>query len=99
MPLHKTKEAVRTTGQPLSLSRLLKWQTLKNYFFLCLFRRKRFLRLCVDILCLLCFFPFGIFNDYLVFTAATNDLDGLNAGMSCAGMVIVVCLVMLRAAF
>ena len=55
-----TEEAVRTTGQPLSLSRLLKWQTLKNYFFLCLFLRKRFLRLCVAILCLLCFFPFGI---------------------------------------
>lgn len=55
-----TEEAVRTTGQPLSLSRLLKWQTLKNYFFLCLFLRKRFLRLCVAILCLFLFFPLGI---------------------------------------
>ena len=56
----KIKEAVRTTGQPLSLSRLLKWQTLKNYFFLCLFLRKRFLRLCVAILCLFLFLPLGI---------------------------------------
>ena len=32
----------------------------KDYFFLCLSFLKRFLRLCVDILCLLCFLPFGI---------------------------------------
>ena len=32
----------------------------KAYFFLCLSFLKRFLRLCVDILCLLCFLPFGI---------------------------------------
>ena len=32
----------------------------KDYFFLCLFFLSLFLRLCVDILCLLCFFPFGI---------------------------------------
>ena len=34
----KIKEAVRTTGQPLSLSRLLKWQTLKitsSYVYSC----------------------------------------------------------------
>ena len=33
---------------------------LKFYFFLCLFLRKRFLRLCVDILCLFLFLPLGI---------------------------------------
>ena len=32
----------------------------EDYFFLCLSFLKRFLRLCVDILCLLCFLPFGI---------------------------------------
>ena len=32
----------------------------KNYFFLCLFFLKRFLRLWVDILCLFLFFPLGI---------------------------------------
>ena len=32
----------------------------RAYFFLCLSFLKRFLRLCVDILCLLCFLPFGI---------------------------------------
>ena len=51
---------VGPVGQTLFISRLLKWQTRKDYFFLCLFLRKRFLRLCVAILCLLCFFPFGI---------------------------------------
>ncbi len=57
------------------------------YFFLCLFLRKRFLRLCVDILCLLCFLPFGIlllFKNYyfvLFFTSAIKDLAGLKAGM------------------
>lgn len=30
------------------------------YFFLCLFFLKRFLRLCVAILCLFLFFPLGI---------------------------------------
>lgn len=60
MPLHKKLK--RPSGLPvsLSLSRLLKWQTLKNYFFLCLFLRKRFLRLCVAILCLFLFLPLGI---------------------------------------
>ena len=33
----------------------------QNYFFLCLFFRKRFLRLWVAILCLFLFFPLGIF--------------------------------------
>lgn len=33
---------------------------LKDYFFLCLSFLRRFLRLWVDILCLLCFLPFGI---------------------------------------
>ncbi len=32
----------------------------KNYFFLCLFFLKRFLRLCVAILCLFLFLPLGI---------------------------------------
>jgi len=31
-----------------------------NYFFLCLFLRKRFFRLCVAILCLFLFLPLGI---------------------------------------
>jgi hypothetical protein len=31
-----------------------------DYFFLCLFLRKRFLRLCVAILCLFLFLPLGI---------------------------------------
>ena len=34
----------------------------RDYFFLCRFRRRRFLRLWVAILCLLCFFPLGIWN-------------------------------------
>ena len=38
------------------------------------------------------------FNDYF-FTEATKTLAGLKAGMSCAGMVIVVFLVMFLAAF
>ncbi len=35
------------------------WKT-GHYFFLCLFLRSRFLRLCVDILCRLRFFPLGM---------------------------------------
>jgi hypothetical protein len=31
-----------------------------NYFFLCLFFLRRFLRLCVAILCFFLFFPLGI---------------------------------------
>ena len=31
-----------------------------DYFFLCLFFLRRFLRLCVAILCLFLFFPLGI---------------------------------------
>ncbi len=34
--------------------------TYRSYFFLCLFFLKRFLRLCVAILCLFLFFPLGI---------------------------------------
>ena len=41
-------------------ARRISRQAFLDYFFLCLFKRKRFLRLWVDILCLLCFFPFGI---------------------------------------
>lgn len=37
----------------------------KIYFFLCLFLRKRFLRLCVAILCLFLFFPLGMFEVFL----------------------------------
>lgn len=33
---------------------------IRAYLLLCLFLRKRFLRLCVDILCLFFFFPLGI---------------------------------------
>jgi len=32
----------------------------RNYFFLCLFFLRRFLRLCVAILCFFLFFPLGI---------------------------------------
>ena len=32
----------------------------ENYFFLCLFFLRRFLRLCVAILCFFLFFPLGI---------------------------------------
>ena len=57
----------------------------ENYFFLCLFLRKRFLRLCVAILCLFLFLPLGImmmlFKDYFSLTALTKTLAGLNAGM------------------
>ena len=49
-------------GEPFAFSRLLKWQTRGRsaYFFLCRFLRKRFLRLCVAILCLFLFLPLGI---------------------------------------
>jgi len=36
----------------------------KGYFFLCLFLRKRFFRLCVAILCLFLFFPLGMMKDF-----------------------------------
>ena len=59
--LEHDKRASGTSGQPFAFSRLLKWQTRKkDYFFLCLFLRKRFLRLCVAILCLFLFLPLGI---------------------------------------
>jgi hypothetical protein len=61
----------------------------ENYFFLCLFFRKRFLRLCVAILCLFLFFPLGILRRfimcYLTFTlpltSPTKVLAGLKAGI------------------
>lgn len=37
----------------------------KDYFFLCLFFRKRFLRLWVAILCFFLFFPLGIKFNFL----------------------------------
>ena len=39
---------------------LVSFVTQEAYFFLCLFFLKRFLRLCVDILCLFLFLPLGI---------------------------------------
>lgn len=39
-----------------------------NYFFLCLFFLKRFLRLWVAILCLFLFLPLGIILSFNVFT-------------------------------
>ncbi len=61
---------------------------IKNYFFLCLFFRKRFFRLWVAILCLFLFFPFGIFVCFkkfnylmLLFTSFTKVFAGLNAGI------------------
>jgi hypothetical protein len=35
-------------------------QGMRDYFFLCLFFLRRFLRLCVAILCFFLFFPLGI---------------------------------------
>lgn len=50
-----------------------------NYFFLCLFLRKRFFRLCVAILCLFLFFPLGIMNESVerlfYFNAILNLVD------------------------
>jgi len=66
---------------------------LLRYFFLCLFFRRRFLRLWVDILCLFFFFPLGIFlDDYFTFffTSLTKVLAGLKEGMKCSGMMMVV---------
>jgi hypothetical protein len=39
-----------------------------DYFFLCLFFLRRFLRLCVAILCFFLFLPLGI-NNVLMFTS------------------------------
>ena len=80
----------------------------KNYFLLlCLFFLSLFLRLCVDILCLFFFFPLGIASNfywvntlvYYFFTEMVNVLAGLNAGMLCSGMMIVVFFEILRAVF
>lgn len=61
---------------------------LMNYFFLCLFFRKRFFRLWVAILCLFLFFPLGIFFASLALyyftlflTSLMKLLAGLKAGM------------------
>jgi hypothetical protein len=40
----------------------------KNYFFLCLFFLRRFLRLCVAILCLFLFLPLGMGQNVLMVT-------------------------------
>ena len=70
------------------------------FFFLCLFFRSLFLRLCVAILCLFLFFPLGIINYFTWFlTFDTNDLAGLNDGILWAGIMIVVFLEILRAVF
>jgi hypothetical protein len=53
------KEVSESLGQPLSPS-FAKMADKEDYFFLCLLRRKRFLRLCVAILCFFLFLPFGI---------------------------------------
>jgi len=57
----------------------------RAYFFLCLSFLKRFLRLCVDILCLLCFLPFGIvIRFYLLISYLTTFMKvfaGLKAGI------------------
>ena len=74
----------------------------RAYFFLCLSFLKRFLRLCVDILCLLCFLPFGIILGFLVvsyLTAFMKVLAGLKAGILWAGMVMAMFLPMLRPVF
>jgi hypothetical protein len=55
------------------------------FFFLCLFLRKRFLRLCVAILCLLRFLPLGIslfFKGDTYFTLALTLLTKVFAGLN-----------------
>ena len=82
-------------------------QTTNYFLLLCLFFLSLFLRLCVDILCLFFFFPLGIASKFLwvntivyyFFTERVNVFAGLNAGMLCSGMIIVVFLEMLRAVF
>src|SRR5210317_1100356 len=72
------------------------------FLFLCLFFRKRFLRLWVAILCLLRFFPLGIMIHFyftLVFTLLTKVFAGLKAGIECSGIMMVVFLEILRAVF
>ena len=88
MPIKSNKPKVFLS--PLGLFNVSN-KYIKNYlfFFLCLFFRKRFLRLCVAILCLLRFFPLGIFscfnNGYPYFTLAltllTKDFAGLKEGI------------------
>ena len=79
-----------------------------NYFLLlCLFFLSLFLRLCVDILCLFLFFPLGILVKFIglilmliyFFTERVNVFAGLNAGMLCSGIMMVVFFEMFRAVF
>ena len=61
----------------------------------------------LGLLCLFFFFPLGIASKFLwvntivyyFFTERVNVFAGLNAGMLCSGMIIVVFLEMLRAVF
>jgi len=77
------------------------------FFFLCRFFLSLFFLLCVDILCLFLFFPLGIFFFFLEInivnynfdTFATKVLAGLNDGMLCSGMMMVVFLEIFRAVF
>jgi hypothetical protein len=55
--IHK-EQRTNLAAMPVSLFFVADAQ--EFYLFLCLFLRKRFLRLCVDILCLFFFFPLGI---------------------------------------
>lgn len=50
-----------------------------GYFFLCLFLRKRFLRLWVAILCLFLFFPLGIIFWFKVFICIGSIVQGVIA--------------------
>ncbi len=92
-----------TTYTPDSWFRILRVKTMCYYlfFFLCLFFLKRFLRLCVDILCLFLFLPQGIFVYFLFWesyffgaevtfslTCCINIFAGLKAGIKCSGISI-----------
>jgi hypothetical protein len=50
----------------------------KNYFFLCLFLRRRFLRLWVAILCFFLFFPLGIVVMLLVLSCPPRNQGVFN---------------------
>ncbi len=55
-----------------------------RFFFLCLFFRKRFLRLCVAILCLLRFFPHGMVHYRFSFSNSSmnRSTPSMSAGSS-----------------
>ena len=101
------KEQTRETFCFTSLFFCLVFQTKIYFLLLCLFFLSLFLRLCVDILCLFFFFPLGIASKilwvntivYYFFTERVNVFAGLNAGILCSGMIIVVFLEILRAVF